>query len=355
MRCERGQATIEWVGLVLLASLVLGALALVVRRGRRPLLRRLSEPPDRVRGAGRGLRRSRARARVRRLGRRAGAPATRRAWSTSPASASCRSTSAAAARWPAPRRPTTATSTPTAPTPGAGPPCSRASSAAAGTPTSSTGSTTPTRTRPCSGPTRSGSGRSATCRSRLLRLRGAIPAFTRDDWEGHQVRIDRDGTRRRALHLARPLPVVQAGRVPRPLGAAHGLDPRVAGSHAGHIPLDRGAGPGARSGGRPLDRAGRATAAARADCASAPPRRRASAGPARDARQARLPPAGRRAYAAVAEGLRRARGAGIVRPLRGAETGSRPPGCRVESIDTSTVKGRRTDGADGPRAAGQAA
>lgn len=30
MRCERGQATIEWVGLVLLASLVLGALATVV-------------------------------------------------------------------------------------------------------------------------------------------------------------------------------------------------------------------------------------------------------------------------------------------------------------------------------------
>jgi len=30
MRCERGQATIEWVGLVLLASLVLGALAIAV-------------------------------------------------------------------------------------------------------------------------------------------------------------------------------------------------------------------------------------------------------------------------------------------------------------------------------------
>ena len=30
MRSERGQATIEWVGLVLLASLALGALAAVV-------------------------------------------------------------------------------------------------------------------------------------------------------------------------------------------------------------------------------------------------------------------------------------------------------------------------------------
>ena len=33
MRCERGQATIEWVGLVLLASLVLGALATAVPAG----------------------------------------------------------------------------------------------------------------------------------------------------------------------------------------------------------------------------------------------------------------------------------------------------------------------------------
>ena len=91
MRCERGQATIEWVGLVLLASLALGALATAVPAVDGRSFGGASGAPDRLRGARVRLRR--------RSGRRASAPtapgmpsccaATRRAWSTSRASARC--------------------------------------------------------------------------------------------------------------------------------------------------------------------------------------------------------------------------------------------------------------------------
>ena len=63
---EEGTATIEWVALVLVAALALGALAWPVRDRRRPPVRRLSRPPDRVCGEGRlPRRRWRPRARVR--------------------------------------------------------------------------------------------------------------------------------------------------------------------------------------------------------------------------------------------------------------------------------------------------
>ena len=223
MRCERGQATIEWVGLVLLASLALGALAAAVPRGRRPLVRRLPVPPDRVRGQAVGLCDGPAPSRA-----RTGARTPRCCAATRPGIVyepgerslpvdfrACRSARLRATR------PTTATSTPTAPTPAAAPPCSRAWSAATAAPTSSTGSTTPTRTRPSRARTSCGS------TARCERV-ATYPGYHDDDWEGYQVRIDRDGRVGRALDLPRPLAVVQAGGVPRPLGPAHRLDPRVA-------------------------------------------------------------------------------------------------------------------------------
>ena len=100
---------------------------------------------------------------------------------------------------------------------GGRPPCSRASSAAAGAPTSSTGSTTPTRTRRVAGLGRDWARGPRAVRGGWRSAAG-YPGFHRDDWEGYQVRIDRDGTHRRARDLPRPPPVVQAGRVPRTAG-----------------------------------------------------------------------------------------------------------------------------------------
>ena len=245
MRCERGQATIEWVGLVLLASLALGALATAVPvvDGRsfggflshrivcaiKGKLRRTATPRWRGRGA---------------RPRPSCCAATRPSWSTSAGSASCRWTSA---RCRAPE----CSEAPDDPDldvhrslPASRPPRSRTWSAAAGAPTSSTSSTTPTPTPPFAGS-------DMAWNHSPLRFIGDYPGFHRDDWEGYSVRLDRDGRASRALHLPRPPPVLQAGRVPQRLGAEDGLDARVARQPRGHIPLDRARrGPAGASGRR---------------------------------------------------------------------------------------------------------
>ncbi len=258
MRCERGQATIEWVGLVLLASLALGALATAVPAVDGRSLGGLLA--HRIVCAARGSPcddGQAARARVRRPGRRAAAPPRARASSTSRASARCRSTSAAAASAPARTRPTTATSTPTA----------------------------------------RDAGRRATAFTRVVRRGGThlppvlalLPRLELDlgglglavaaqsagagrDPVGHRPRPLSRLPRRRlgglrgagrprrsrggALHLPRPLAVVQAGACRDRWGPRTGWTRVSRGSHAGHIPLDRA--PAARrAGSRPGSRAGR--------------------------------------------------------------------------------------------------
>ena len=170
--------------------------------------------------------------------------ATPRAWSTSRASASCPSTTAAAARSPVRGHLTIATWTPTAPTPGAGPRCSRASCAREGEPTSSTGSTTRTRTRPCWARTRRGPSPPARCPGRCLfgRRPRPYPGFHPDDWEGHQVRIDRDGSVAvRSTSHGHHQWCKQAECRGR-WGPRTGWTRVSRGSHAGHIPLERSVG-----------------------------------------------------------------------------------------------------------------
>ncbi len=98
--------------------------------------------------------------------------------------------------------------------------------------------------------------RARTCHGSLAGRRRDYPGYHDDDWEGHVVTARPRRPRRGALDLPRPLAVVQAGRLPRPLGPAHRLDPRVAGQPRRPHPArpQRRAPPGGRVGG---GRAGR--------------------------------------------------------------------------------------------------
>lgn len=80
----------------------------------------------------------------------------------------------------------------------------------------------------------------AMSRSRLLRLEPpSYPGFHRDDWEGHQVRIDRDGTIavRSTSHGHHQW--CKQVECKNEWGRRTGWTRVSRGSHAGHIPLDR--------------------------------------------------------------------------------------------------------------------
>ena len=155
---------------------------------------------------------------------------------------------------------------------------------------------------------------------------------------------------RRALDLARPPPVVQAARVPEPVGRVDRLDPGLArqprrphpaGAHGLRGPAH--ALPAARS------RAG--------TCASAPPRPRGSSwcrwSGSTSAATGGWERGCHRPGASV-----RTTGPRIRTPdAQPAGIGDSPPVGRIESIDTTQGSGKvvARDGADRPRAAGQAA
>ena len=188
----RGQASVEWLALVLLVAVALGVAAAprcrgCARRLRAVLAHAAALPRRARRSAGGGVRRAR---------RRAGAAPRARRSSTSAACARCRSIRASAARGPARSAPAARRS-------------SRTSCTPARRRTCSTGSTSPTR-------------------------RGtASPGRHADDWESYQVRVDASGrvrARASAHHgytgrrIGRDLEPQPGRPVARPGGRARRLD-----------------------------------------------------------------------------------------------------------------------------------
>ena len=357
MRSERGQATIEWVGLVLLASVVLGALATVVPADRRPLVRWLPLAPARLRREGRQCEDA-----DRALARAYGGKDAELVRRYAPGIVyepgerqlpvdfrECRARRLRAAR------PTTATSTSIAPTPAAGPPLF----------------TRVVRARRAHLPPvlallprlELDLRWARTCRGGAARAAATsrdYPGYHDDDWEGHRC-----GSTATAATAVRSTShghwqwCKQAACRDR-WGPRTGLDPGVA-RQPRRATSRSTAGAGRRRGGRAGGR-----------------------GPRRVRYRARIPGVNLRERTTTAEGLgwcrwrrldkrryralepavssrpgRRRRTTDPEIPIRERQIAHLPPACRVAlraTEITSTAKGRSLDdGADGPRAAGQAA
>ena len=272
MRCERGQASVEWVGLVLLASLALGALAAAAPAVDGRSFGGLHVPPHRVRGRRARLRAGerRARPRLRRSRRRAPAPPRAgdrlRAWRGVTAGGLAplsRSRVLGRPRRPRPRRPSN-------PRRACRPRPSRAWCTREGAPICSTGSTTPT-------PTRRRWGRTGLGRRSPLRLLGPYPGFHADDWEGYAVRVDRDGRSSVRATSHGHWQWCKHAECHSRWGRSTGWTRVSRGSHAGHVPLGRRIGAARAADRREGADHGSviANSSPGSTCASEPPRRRA--------------------------------------------------------------------------------
>ena len=229
MRCERGQATIEWVGLVLLASLVLGALAAAVpvvdgRSFGGFLSHRIVCAVKRSACGDRALARAYGREDAALLRRHAPGHRLRagRALAAGGLPRVPQPRLLGRTRRPRPRRPPHPRRQPRHRLHARDPP-----------------------QRPDLPPVlallpglqlhRRGLGRAVAAQPPRAGSR-SYPGYHDDDWEGYAVRIGRDGRVAVRVDVPRPLAVVQVRRLPRSLGPADRLDPGLAGEPRGARP-----------------------------------------------------------------------------------------------------------------------